>query len=76
MLPSGAHVQMGQLIKDNGEGNILLVTGTLTDETNGQLIVYFDRELLKKNRFITPGSSSSTNWDVNPDMLEALTNAP
>jgi hypothetical protein len=76
VLSPGVRVQMGTLIKDRGEGNVLWVTGTLIDETNGQRTVYFDRDLLVKNRYITPGSSLSTNWGVNPEMFEAVTNAP
>jgi len=70
VLPTGTHLQIGQLIQDNGIGDQLWVTGTLIDSTNSQQTVYLDHLLLANNRYISLGPSSSTTWGVNPDMLE------
>lgn len=70
VLPSGTRLRVGRLIQDNGIGDQLWVTGTLVDDTNSEKNVYLDHLLLANNRFIALGPSSSTNWGVNPDMLE------
>jgi len=70
VLPPGTHVRIGQLIKDNGIGDQLWVTGTLIDSTDSQQIVYLDHLLLANNRFVELGPSSSTNWGVDTNMLE------
>jgi hypothetical protein len=75
-ISSGIRVRIGRLLRDNGEGNILWVTGTLEKGTNSPQTVYLDFTLMAENRFIAPGWSSSTNWYVNPDILEAVTNIP
>jgi hypothetical protein len=71
VLKPGMRLQIGRLIKDNGSGGLLWVVGTLRDETNSQETVYLDPWLLAKNQFLFDGSSS-TNWNVDPDMLEKL----
>jgi hypothetical protein len=76
VLPPGTRLRVGQLIKDNGIGDQLWVTGTLVDTTNSEKTIYLDQLMLANNRFVSLGPTSSTNWGVNPDMLEAVTNAP
>lgn len=69
ILPTGTRLRIGQLIKDNGIGGLLWVTGTLIDTTNTEKTVYLDYTLMAKNKYISNGWSSSTNWDINTDML-------
>jgi len=75
-LPVGTHLRIGRLMKDNGIGSQYWVIGTLESGTNLQTDLYLDSEFLANNQFIPKGPTSSTNWNVNPDMLEAVTNAP
>lgn len=70
VLPPSTRLRIGQLIKDNGIGDQLWVTGTLVDVTNSEKIIYLDHLMLANNVFISLGPTSSTNWGVNPDMLE------
>lgn len=71
VLPSGTHLRIGRLIKDNGIGGLLWVTGTLVEETNSEQIVFLDNLLLAKNQFIWDKlSSSSTNWGADSNMME------
>ena len=70
VLSPGTRLRVGRLIKDNGIGDQLWVTGTLVDTTNSERTIYLDQLMLANNRFISRGPSSSTNWGVNPDMLE------
>jgi hypothetical protein len=67
VLPVGSRLRIEKLMHDNGAGGILLVTGTLLDETNSQGNVFLDSSLLTRNRWI--GFADSTNWSVNPGML-------
>ncbi len=67
VLPAGVELRIGQLMHDNGIGNILYVTGTLEEGTNAPKTVYLDFALLANNHFIN--GWPSTNWDANPDML-------
>jgi hypothetical protein len=76
VLPVGTRLRIGRLIQDNGIGSQLWVTGTLVDATNLEKDVYLEKLLLKGNTFILKDPSLSTNWGVNPDMLEPATNAP
>ena len=70
VLPVGTCLRIGQLMQDNGQWGGVRVTATLESGSYTQKTVYVDTDLLGKNEFIWPGSSSSTNWGVNPDMLE------
>jgi hypothetical protein len=76
VLPIGTCLRIDRLIKDNGEWGGVLVSATLINGTNSRDKVFIDREFLAKNIFTWVGWSSSTNWGVNPEMLEAVTNAP
>lgn len=69
-LPVGTRLRIGRLMKDNGNWGGVRVTVTLENGTYSNRLVYLDRMLLAQNRFITPAWSASTNWDVNPEMLE------
>ncbi|SRR5258708_6447240 len=66
VLPVGTRVRIERLMKDNGIAGLLWVTASLDDGK----VVYLSDYLLAKNRFIWEGSSDSTNWGVDPDMLE------
>jgi len=72
VLSAGTNVRIERLIQDNGIGSDLMVQATLLDGTNAQHTIYLDDLFLAKNLFLWPGSSISTNWDVNPDMLEKV----
>lgn len=76
VLPVGTRVQFERLMKDDGIGDQYWVIATIGAGTNCQTNVYVGRHLLENNEFIPSGPTSSTNWAVNPDMLEAITNAP
>jgi len=66
VLPVGTRLKIERLMQDNGSWGGVRVTGSLEDGT----VVYLERGLLAKNRFIYPGSSDSKDWGVNPDLLE------
>ncbi|MEP6663892.1 MAG: hypothetical protein ABJC04_09540 [Verrucomicrobiota bacterium] len=70
VLPIGTRVRIDRLMRDNGNWGGLRVTAILEDGTNSQKTVFLERMLLSNNQFIARGPTSSTNWDVNPDMLE------
>jgi hypothetical protein len=70
VLPVGTRRRIGQLMQDNGEWGGLRVTATLVNVTNSEKSVYLDEALLALNPFLSPGSSSSAKWAINPDMLE------
>lgn len=76
MLPVGTHVHIERLLRDNGIGSQLWVIATVESGTNSQNNIYIGRHFLANNEFKPTGPTSSTNWDVNPDMLEPVTNAP
>ncbi|HVU07396.1 MAG TPA: hypothetical protein VHG89_02500 [Verrucomicrobiae bacterium] len=76
VLPIGTRLRIDRLMQDNGEWGGVWVAATLENGTNSQENIYVDPRLLANNEFIPKGPSSSTNWGVNPDMLEAVTNAP
>ncbi len=67
VLPAGTHLRVETLMRDNGAGSILLVTGTLLGETNSQGKAFLDGSLFTRNRWI--GFVDSTNWSMNPDLL-------
>ena len=69
-FPVGTHIRIERLMKDNGIGSQYWLIATIENGTNSQNIIYVDPEFLTNNQFIPKGPSSSTNWDVNPDMLE------
>jgi hypothetical protein len=70
VLPVGTRLRIDRLMKDNGVWGGVWVTAILDEGTSTQRVVDIDPMLLAKNKFIWVGSSSSTNWDVNPEMLE------
>ena len=76
VLPVGTRLKIDQLMQDNGKWGGVWVTATVENGTNTQGNIYVDPRLLAKNCFIWAGWSSSKEWDVNPDMLEEVTNAP
>lgn len=63
-LPAGARLRIARLMKDNGNWGGVRVTALLDDGRE----VNVDEDFLAPNRFFF--SSPSTNWAVNPDMLE------
>jgi len=66
VLPVGTRLRIERLMQDNGSLGGVQVTASLEDGK----VVYVLRELLAKNRFISPGWSDSRNWGMNPDMFE------
>jgi hypothetical protein len=72
-LPVGTRVRIERLTKDNGNWGGVQVTVSLIDTAtslgHGE-IIYLERGLLAKNRFIFQGSSESKEWGVAPDLLE------
>ena len=48
------------------------VEARLEDPPYAQKIVNVDSFLLATNQFLRPADSSSTNWDVDHDMLEKV----
>jgi hypothetical protein len=76
LLPPGTRLRIEKLMKDNGNWGGVRVAAVLEDGTNSQKTVFLDELLLTNNQFIARGPTSSTNWGVNPDMLEVVTNAP
>ncbi len=70
VLPVGTRLRIERLMKDNGSWGGLLVTAVLEDGSYSQQTVYLSNYLLGKNRFLWQGDTDSTDWDVNPDMLE------
>ncbi|HVU27757.1 MAG TPA: hypothetical protein VHG71_08490 [Verrucomicrobiae bacterium] len=75
VLPIGTCLRIERLMKDNGEWGGVRVMATIFNETYSNKVIYLDPRLLEFNQF-TRGGSTSTNRDINPDMLEAVTNAP
>jgi hypothetical protein len=71
VLPVGTRLRIDRLMKDNGNWGGFEVTARLENETYSQKTVYVLPELLAKNRFIWEGESSSTNWGVDLEILEA-----
>jgi hypothetical protein len=74
VLPVATRLHIERLMKDNGIGGGFQVTVGLDNETYSRKTVYILPELLAKNRFIWESERVSTNWGVNPDMLEKATN--
>lgn len=70
VLPVGTRLRIERLMEDNGAAGFVMVTATLLDGTNSENAVFLDPHFLAKNRFVWTGWSSSTNWDVDPDILE------
>jgi len=70
VLPIGTRLRIERLMKDNGAAGFVSATATLLDATNSESTVFLDPHFLAKNRFVWKGWSSSTNWDVDPDILE------
>jgi hypothetical protein len=70
VLAAGTRIRIERLMRDQGVWGGVQVVATVEDSTNFQKNVYLDPMLLAKNRFVWAGSSMSTNWGVNPDMLE------
>lgn len=71
-LPIGSRLKIGRLMQDQGVWGGVQVEAILENGTNSGKIVYLDEMLLEKNRFVWAGWSSSTNWGVNPDILELV----
>ena len=72
LVPAGARLRIDRLMQDSGTWGGLWVTAVLDEGTPKQKTVEVDPLLLAKNKFIWIGTSSSTNWDVNPDVLEKV----
>ena len=66
-LPSGSRLRIGRLMKDNGAWGGVRVTVILEDGRE----VNINEMLLVDNKFLSNDwRCTSTNWSVNPDMLE------
>ena len=70
VLPVGIRVRIERLMKDNGAWGGVKVTATVEDGTNAQRSVFLDEELLASNQYLM--GNKSTNWGVDPDMLEKV----
>ncbi|MFL5242025.1 MAG: hypothetical protein ACJ8FY_07945 [Gemmataceae bacterium] len=66
LLPVGTGLRIERLMKDNGNWGGVQVIASLKDGK----VVYLSDYLLAKNRFIWQGWSDSTEWGVDPAMLE------
>lgn len=64
VLPVGTRLRIGRLMEDNGNWGGVRVTAILNDGRE----VNIDEQLLAKNQYFF--NSHSTNWGVNPEMLE------
>jgi hypothetical protein len=64
VLPVGTRLRIGRLMKDNGNWGGVRATAILDDGRE----VNISEMLLAENHFFH--NSPSTNWGVNPDMLE------
>ena len=72
ILPAGTVIRIQRFVIDNGIGADNEVKGSLENGAYAGKEVNIDGYLLAKNRFLSPGQSSSTNWDVNPETLEKV----
>ena len=72
VLPVGTILRIGKLLEDQGAWGGVEVTATLEDGTNGQKTVFLDAWLLGDIKYIQHGPTSSTNWSVDPEMLEEV----
>ena len=70
VLPVGTVIRIERLMHDNGAWGGVQVTASVKDETNAQRTVFLDELLLANNKHINLGPTTSTNWGVNPEMLE------
>jgi hypothetical protein len=72
VLPAGTRIRIRRLVKDNGAWGGVRVAATLEDGTNSEQALFLDELFLENNRFIARGPTSSTNWGVNPDILDTV----
>lgn len=72
VLPVGTRVRIERLMKDNGAWGGVQVTATVEDGTNAQRTVFLDNALLAHNQYLQ-NDLKATNWGVNPERLEAVT---
>jgi hypothetical protein len=76
VLPIGTRLRIERLMKDNGAWGGVNVIATLEERTNAQRIVFLDASMLASNQYLgNEAGNKSTNWGVNPEMLETVTNA-
>lgn len=74
VLPVGARLRIERLMKDNGAWGGVNVTATLEEGTNAPRTVFLDPPMLAGNRYLgNQVGITSTNWVVNPEMLERVT---
>jgi|SRR6266852_4885832 len=66
VLPVGTRLRIERLMEDNGNWGGVRVTASIED---GEA-VYLEDGMLARNRFLSPGGSKSSDWGVDPDMLE------
>ncbi len=69
-LPIGTRIRVMRLMKDNGAWGGVHVTADVEVGTNAPASVFLERMFLADNVHVNRGPTTSTNWDVNPDMLE------
>ena len=70
ILPVGTRVRIARLMKDNGAWGAVQVTANVEVGSNAPVTVFLSRRFLTDNVHVNRGPTTSTNWDVNPDMLE------
>ena len=70
ILPVGTSIHIERLMRDNGIGCQYWVIATVEDGTTSRTNIYIEREFLANNQFIPTGPTSSTNWCINPVILE------
>jgi hypothetical protein len=74
VLPAGTRLRIERLMKDNGASGAVQVTATVEGGTHAQRTVFLDNALLAHNQYLQ-NDLKATNWGVNPEMLEAVTDA-
>lgn len=70
ILPVGTRVRITRLMKDNGAWGAVQVTASIENGTNPPVTVYLSKRFLANNVHVNLGPTTSTNWGVNPDLLE------
>lgn len=70
ILPVGTRVRITRLMKDNGAWGGVRVTANVEAGTNAPVTVFLDKIFLADNIHVNRGPTTSTNWGVNPDLLE------
>ncbi len=67
-VPAGTRLRFKKLWLDNGEGGLLWMTASLTNDKYRGKMVYVDESLLERNIFLHDGPSRK--WAVKPNFLK------